>query len=51
VLESITFFGVVKGRFYRGCGQKVRFNRGVFVVKLWWFGGKSWCVDARFFGA
>jgi hypothetical protein len=50
-LKESTFFCVVKGRFYRGSGGKVRFYRGVFVVKLWRCAGESWCVDGYSCGA
>src|SRR4029077_18259030 len=42
---SITFFGVVKGAFLQGGAAK---KCVLIVVNLWWIGGKSWCVDARF---
>jgi hypothetical protein len=49
--KRVNFFAAVEGVFTRGFWGNMRFRRGVFVVKLWCFGGESWCVDGRFFGA
>jgi hypothetical protein len=40
--KMLTFFAVVKRRFYWGFCENVCFWRGVFVVKLWWFDGETW---------
>jgi hypothetical protein len=45
------FLRVVEARFFRGFLGKQCFFDGVFVVKLWWIAGKSWCVDGHFFGS
>jgi hypothetical protein len=47
-LPAAFFCGVVEGRFCRGFCEKTVFRCGVFVVKLWWIAGNSWCVDGRF---
>jgi hypothetical protein len=39
---GVIFSCVVEGRFCRGFCGKQRFDRGVFVVQLWWIAGGLW---------
>jgi hypothetical protein len=45
------FFCGGKGRFCWGFWKNQSAERGFLMVRLWFFGGKSWCVDGHFFGA
>jgi hypothetical protein len=39
---------VVEGGFCRGFCEKWCADRGFLLVNLWWFAGRSWCVDGVF---
>jgi hypothetical protein len=41
------FFLHFFGPFLRGVSEKVRFLRGVLMVKAWWIGAELWSVSER----